>query len=240
MASTGHGHDTLPLETLEEQLGHAFTDRGLLETALQHSSYANETPGTTSNERLEFLGDAVIGLAVGHLLYASNPGWREGDLTRATAYLVDRPGLAALARSLELGRHLRLGRTERQSRGHEKDSILADAMEAVIGALFLDTGLEAVHAFAMRVFADRLRDVPVERDPKTRFQELVMARVGEFPRYNLITDSGVEGDGERFTVEARVAGEVWSQGVGRTKQAAEFAAAARALARLDEESAKSE
>jgi ribonuclease-3 len=234
MASAGEAVEDVPLENLEEQLGHTFEDRSLLETALQHSSYANETSGTSSNERLEFLGDAVIGLAVGHLLFVSNPNWHEGDLTRATAHMVDRQGLASLARSVELGPHLRLGRTERQSHGHEKESILADAMEAVIGALYLDAGLDGVRAFAERVFAGRLRDVPVERDPKTRFQELMMARVGEFPRYSLIHDSGIEGDVERFTVEARISDETWSQGRGRTKQAAEFSAAAQALARLDD------
>jgi ribonuclease-3 len=237
MASVEQPQQAPGLEALEDRLGHRFARPDLLETALQHSSYANETEGATSNERLEFLGDAVVGLAVGHLLYDEHPEWREGDLTRATARIVDRQGLAKLARSIDLGAHLRLGRTERQSNGHEKDSILADAMEAVFGALFLDGGPEAVARFTRRIFGDALGDEPVERDAKTRFQERVMARLGEFPRYAVITDSGIEGDDERFTVEARVSGEAWSVGVGRTKQAAEFEAARSALDRLDEEAA---
>jgi ribonuclease-3 len=222
-----------PVEVLEQALGHRFDDRALLEQALQHASWANERADTESNERLEFLGDAVIGLVTAHLLFETNPAWDEGALTRALHLIVDRRGLSELARRLGVGAHLRLGTTERQSQGHEKDTILADAMEALIGALYLDAGLAPVRALVLREFADVL-EAPVERDPKTRFQELVMARHGEFPVYALERDSGIEGDEARFTVRALVGGEPFSMGVGRSKRAAEFEAAARALVRLEE------
>jgi len=223
------------LEELEGALGHRFADRRLLEEALQHASYANEHEGLRSNDRLEFLGDAVVGLVTAHLLFAENPSWDEGALTRALHLIVDRRGLSDLARRLGVGAHLRLGTTERQSEGHEKDSILADAMEALLGALYLDGGLEPVRRLVEREFAGVL-DAPVDRDPKTRFQELVMARFGEFPTYALETDTGVEGDEARFTVRAMVRGEAWASGTGRSKRAAEFAAAARAVRRLDDAS----
>jgi ribonuclease-3 len=225
------------LALFEARLGHTFRNRRHLENAVCHASSANETPGAQSNERLEFLGDAVMALVVGHLLYEAHPDWEEGDLSRALQRLVDRPAFAALARRLELAPHLRLGRTELQSGGASKDSILSNAMEAVVGAIYLDGGLESAREFVKRVYADALRaGAPrVEGDPKTRFQEAVMASRGVFPRYELAQDSGVEGDEARFTSLARVANEVWGQGTGRTKQAAEFAAAAEGLDRLDAE-----
>ncbi len=123
--------ESVPLEALEEELGYRYRDRDLLRTSLTHSSYAHETALDSeqpSNERLEFLGDAVFGMVVAHLLYEAHPSWREGDLTRALHRLVDRRGLARLAKQLGLGAHLRLGRTELRSNGRRKDSILADGM----------------------------------------------------------------------------------------------------------------
>ncbi|MDE0884693.1 MAG: ribonuclease III [Myxococcota bacterium] len=223
------------LAELEARLGYSFHDRSLLETALRHASRAYEEPGTESNERMEFLGDAVIGLVVAHSLYEAHPAWEEGDLSRALQQLVDRPAFAALALRLELAPHLQLGRTELQSGGDAKESILANAMEAVVGALHLDGGLEAVRELVQRVYGEALGEgaprPPV--DVKTRFQEEVMARHGEFPRYELLADSGVEGDHSRFTTRAVVRDEYWGSGSGRTKRAAEFAAAQEGLARLE-------
>jgi ribonuclease III len=234
----------LELESLEAELGHRFRDRGLLETSLRHSSYAHEqaretqAPAATgeSNERLEFLGDAVIGMVVAHLLYAAHPGWPEGDLTRALHQLVDRRGLARLARQLGLGAHLQLGRTELRSGGRAKDSILADAMEAVVGAMFLDGGLEPVEAFARRVFDAALAvDAPrVEADPKTRLQEWAMASFGVFPSYRLLHDSEVEGDDSRFRVEVRIDETPCASGSARSKRQAEMQAARAAYERRDE------
>jgi ribonuclease-3 len=217
---------------LEEALGYRFRDPTLLRTALCHSSYAHERPGTESNERLEFLGDAVVGLTVAQLLFQAHPNWEEGDLTRGLHSLVDRSALAALGRELDLGAHLQLGRTEVQSQGHTKSSVLADATEAVIAALFLDGGLEPVVVLARRVFAEAFEDgAPrVSRDPKTDLQERVMSRFSEFPRYEVIDDSQVEDDPLRFTVLVKIAGEEWGEGEGRSKRLAERAAAEQALA----------
>lgn len=221
------------LERLEEALGYCFEDRALLETALCHSSYAHETEGVASNERLEFLGDAVIGNVVAHLLFEAHPRWKEGDLTRALHRLVDKRALSALARRLGIGPYLRLGKTERRSAGEHKNTILADAMEALIGAMYLDGGMDPVAALACRAFSEALAaNAPrVGRDPKTAFQERIMAATGEFPRYLTLEDSGVEGDDARFRVEVRVKGEAWAHGMGRTKRSAERAAAEQAIQR---------
>ena len=233
------------LDRFEKALGYRFRQRERLENALRHSSYTHElglrmrdgADRIEDNERLEFLGDAVIAVVVAHALYRSNPDWREGDLTRALHALVEGRSLAKLARSLELGAVLRLGRTERKSGGHEKPTLLANAMEAVIGAIFLDGGLDAVAAFIERVFGAALaRDAArVRRDPKTEFQERVMAAEGEFPSYRLILDSGIEGDEARFTVEVRIRDRPIARGIGRTKRAAEREAAAKALAEAEAE-----
>ncbi len=216
---------------LEDALGHRFGDRALLELALQHASYAHEQAGAASNERLEFLGDSVLGLAVADALYEARPEWDEGELTRALHALVEGRSLARLARSLGVGAALRLGRTEQSSGGADKDSILADAMEALIGAIYLDAGLAAVRRLVEQVFADALEaHAPVVgRDPKTELQERTMAEVGEFPTYRLVADSGIEGDDARFGVEVRLRGERLAEGVGRTKRAAEREAATQAL-----------
>jgi len=220
------------LDRFEEALGHRFESRALLENALYHSSYAYEHPGLESNERLEFLGDSVLGLVVADALYRTKPGWREGELTRGLHALVEGRSLEQLARHLEVGAVIRLGRTERQSGGHDKGSILADAMEAIIGAIYLDSGLPAVTRLIERFFHEALAaDAPaVERDPKTELQERVMEREGEFPSYRLLRDSEIEGDDVRFTVEVTLRDRGLAQGIGRTKRAAERKAAAAALA----------
>jgi ribonuclease-3 len=230
----GTGTEAASRETaaLESALGYSFRDSALLERALRHSSYAHENGDGPSNERLEFLGDAVVGLVVARLLFDAHPDWREGDLTRGLHSLVDQRALAELGRELDVGAHLLLGRTEIQSAGETKDSVLADATEAVLAAMFLDGGLEPVVGLARRVFADALAaDAPrVSRDPKTDLQERVMSRFREFPEYVLEHDSEVEADPLRFTVSVLVEGEVWGEGAGRSKRIAERAAAGHALA----------
>lgn len=236
------------LDHLERALGYRFERRGLLEDALRHSSAAHERrasrvaadahqdAGTSgpvpSNERLEFLGDSVLGLIVAEALYRAKPDWDEGDLSRSLHALVEARSLEKLARSLGVGACLELGPTERQSGGEQKPSILADAMEALIGAIHLDGGLEAATGFVTRAFGEALgADAErVERDPKTELQERLMASEGEFPSYRLIRDSQIEGDDARFTVEVEQSGIGLAQGTGRTKRAAERRAAARALA----------
>lgn len=217
---------------LEAALGHAFRTPTLLETALQHPSYAHEQDGTRGNERLEFLGDAVIDLAAAQLLFEAHPTWEEGHLTRARSALVNTAALAAHARALGIPAHVRLGRTERRG-GGEKDSILANVLEAVVGALYLDGGLAPVLALARRLFAAALApdSDAFAADPKTRFQEWAHAVCKATPRYVGIGDSEVEDDEQRFAVEVRLEGTVWGRGRGRTKRAAERAAAEQALAR---------
>jgi ribonuclease-3 len=218
---------------LEAGLGHRFADPSLLEAALAHPSYAHELDGSRGNERLEFLGDAVLDLAVARLLFEAHPTWSEGDLTRARASVVNTRSLARRARELDLGAHARLGRTERKTGGAEKERILANVFEALVAALYLDGGVEPVLALARHLFADLLVSGagPLAADPKTRFQEWSHAERSATPRYVAVSDSGVENDERRFEVEVRLAGEVWGRGCGRTKRAAERAAAEDALER---------
>ena len=216
---------------VEAALAHRFADRSLLDTALAHPSYAHEIDGSRGNERLEFLGDAVLDLAVARLLYETHPAWSEGDLTRARAAVVNTRALARSARQLGIGHHARLGRTERKTGGTDKDRILANVLEALVGAVYLDGGLEPVVALARRLFGELLVPgaPPLAADPKTRFQEWAHATHAATPRYVGVSDSGVENDEHRFVVEVRLSGEVRGRGAGRTKRAAEQAAAAAAL-----------
>jgi len=228
------------LATLESALGYVFVDRARLEAALHHASWTHEQPadaGAESNERLEFLGDAVIGLAVAEALYAAQPDWREGDLTRALHSMVEGGSLAEWASSLGLGTLLRLGRTEESSGGRSKPSILEDAMEAVIGSIYLDGGFEPVKQVVAKRFGAVIEGdlVPVARDPKTALQEALMAEVGTFPAYRLVGDSGVEGDETRFEMAVLSEGVELARGIGRTKRSAGKAAAEAALERRDRE-----
>jgi ribonuclease III len=219
---------------LGRAFGYEFRDHERVLVALSHASYAYETRGDRGNERLEFLGDAVLDLVVGEALYAAHPDWSEGQLTRARASLVRGDALATRARELGLSGLVRLGRTELRSGGAEKESILANVFEAVIGALYLDGGLVPVQAYVMSWFpADA--SVSLARDAKTSFQEWAHATLHATPSYHTLVDTGVEDDDLRFTVEVRVAGEPWGSGTGRSKRLAERAAAEAALAQRDVE-----
>jgi ribonuclease-3 len=220
-------------ESLADVLGYTFRDQTLLETALSHPSFAHETDGSRGNERLEFLGDAVLGLVIAQRLYQAHPEWAEGDLTRARAALVNQRALAARARELGLGGFVKLGRTERRSAGEEKDSILANCFEALVGALYLDGGLECAGAFLQRIFGLAVeRDTSaLRRDAKTEFQEWAHAHFRITPCYEAVADSGTDNDERRFTVDVRIGSETWGRGVGRSKRSAEQAAAEAALER---------
>lgn len=219
------------VDRLGERLGHVFRDRELASTALSHPSHAHEVRGDRGNERLEFLGDAVLDLVVSDALFAAHPDWSEGKLSRARAALVRREGLAKRARELGLPELVQLGTAERRSGGAEKDSILANAYEAVIGALYLDAGLAPVKAQVDAWLARGLGDSVARRDAKTSFQEWAHAERQQTPIYRTVGDSGVEDDDLRFTVEVWIDGEAWGSGIGRTKRGAEIAAAAAALER---------
>jgi len=212
-------------------IGHEFGDRALLELALTHTSHSHEEDGGRGNERLEFLGDAVLDLAISQVLYEVHPEWDEGDLTRTRAGLVNQRSLAARARVLGLGRFIKLGRTERMSGGFDKDSILANCFEALTGAIYLDGGLPRVEDFVRRVFGPALaRDaVRQRRDAKTELQEWAHAHLQQTPRYQTVGDSGADGDDARFAVEVSMGSEVWGRGVGRSKRIAQSAAASEAL-----------
>jgi ribonuclease-3 len=216
-------------DALTDVTGHRFRDPLLAATALSHASYAHESGGE-SNERLEFLGDAVLDVVISQQLFDAHPDWSEGQLSRARSALVSKTALAERARALGLGGFLKLGRAEQRAGGREKDSILADCFEAVIAALFLDGGLEPVAALVRRVFGAGIRVGPV-RDAKTAFQEWAHATRRVTPSYETVRDTGVENDDHRFTVEVRVDGETWGSGVGRTKRAAEQSAARAGLER---------
>jgi ribonuclease-3 len=217
-----------------ERLGHAFRDPALLLAALTHSSAAYDSGGGFGNERLEFLGDAVLGLVVARILYDAHPDWREGDLTRARATLVNTRALAGAARALDLGASLRLGRTEQRSGGERKERVLANLFEAVVGALYLDGGLGVVERLVRERFGEDIaaQGAP-QRDPKTHFQEWAHARLRETPRYRLLLDTGVEDAPDRFMMCVEAAGEVWGEGCGRTKREAERDAALAALRRAE-------
>jgi ribonuclease-3 len=212
-------------------LDYEFADRALLDTALSHTSYSHEDDGGRGNERLEFLGDAVLDLVVSQILYEVHPEWDEGDLTRTRAGLVNQGSLAERARDLELGEFVKLGRTESRSGGGDKDSILANCFEALVGAIYLDGGLAPVEDFVRRVYGSALaRDaVRHRRDVKTEFQEWAHARFQQTPRYETVEDSGTDGDDARFAVEVSIGTDVWGRGVGRSKRLAESAAATEAL-----------
>lgn len=223
------------MQGLEERLGHRFQDLRLLATALAHPSWAHEHDAGRGNERLEFLGDAVLELAVAELLYALHPDWHEGELTRVRASLVNARVLAEQARTLGLGPHLQLGRSERASGGAGKGRILADAFEAVLGAIYLDGGFAPARALVERLFGEALRrPAPAPSDAKTRLNEWAQLARGAVPVYLLQGDSGRDDDPLRFEVEVTVAAQALGRARGRTKREAEQVAAAAALRAVEE------
>jgi ribonuclease-3 len=222
--------EATPVDAIAERVGYRFHDAALLETALTHPSASYERDRSAGNERLEFLGDAVLDLAVARALFDAHPDWREGDLTRARAGVVNTRSLARRARHLGHGELVRLGRTEQKSGGERKERVLANLFEAVIAAIYLDGGMEPVRGLVERVFGGEIASAALlERDPKTRFQEWAHAQLRETPRYRLVRDSGVEEAEDRFAVAVDVAGACWGEGSGRSKRVAELAAADVAL-----------
>jgi ribonuclease-3 len=231
------------LQALEARLQYGFADRELLSLALRHSSRVHERgedgPEAEDNERLEFLGDAVVGMLVAEAMYRRYPDLSEGALTRLRGTLVSRRHLAEVARELELGKHLLLGRGEERSGGRAKAALLANAMEAVIGAIYLDGGLEAarrlvethVVAPAVETLRERLTAGGGMGDFKSALQELLQAQHQGQPEYRTVRESGPDHQKE-FFVEAWVAGAVLAEGTGSTRKRAEQDAARRALETL--------
>jgi ribonuclease-3 len=224
------------LPGLAERLGRPFADGSLLARALTHRSWCAEHPGHQSNERLEFLGDAVLGLVVTDHIFTAYPDLPEGELAKVRASVVSAAARADVAIALRLGDGLLLGKGEAASGGREKPSILADAMEAVIGAVYLDGGWEAARQLVLDLLGERIKEAsagPGGQDYKTRLQELAARRMEVVPRYR-VDDDGPD-HAKRFYATVHLAGEEWGTGEGRSKKQAEQAAARSAWERLLDE-----
>ena len=225
------------MTALEERLGYSVRNRALLETALTHSSYANENraSGIVCNERLEFLGDSVLGVTVADFLYRHFPDMPEGRMTRLRAELVCEQSLHRVALELHLGDYLRLGKGEEHNGGRKRASILSDAVEAVIAAMYLDAGMETAAGFINRCLLDDVRaiETPTFTDYKTSLQELVQRHSGQVLSYELVGEEGPD-HAKTFRVQVCLNGDPIGRGIGRTKKEAEQAAAANALEALRE------
>ncbi len=225
-------------EELEEIIGVRFEDKNLLRTALTHSSYLNEAPTHVSiedNERLEYLGDALLDFVVGEMLYRRFPDFKEGMLTDVRAALVRESTLADFARRIRLGEALYMGHGEVASGGRDRDTILCAAFEALVGAIYLDQGLEAVKEFVVPMVESALPEaveMAALKDPKTRLQEITQARGMGTPSYEQVEEKGPE-HRRTFVMAVYVGGEKLGEGEGRSKQAASREAAMAALARLE-------
>ncbi|BBO83759.1 ribonuclease 3 [Desulfosarcina ovata subsp. sediminis] len=231
--------ETVFREALETALDYQFQTPERLTHALCHSSYVNEQiqSDIASNERLEFLGDAVLNLAISHLLMTRYPEMTEGELSRNRAFLVNETRLAAIAREIRIGPHLLLGKGEALTDGREKNSILADAMEAVIAAIYLDGGFDAAFHFIEARFSERLCSANrsrYETDYKSRLQERVQSTYHEVPRYQVVGTHGPDHE-KTFRVRMTVAG-ISAEGNGKNKKMAEQEAARAGLEELDRSS----
>ena len=218
------------IKELQTKIGYQFQDEEILLSALMHSSYANEKrlPKTKCNERLEFLGDAVLELVSSDFLFHANPQMTEGKLTRLRASMVCEPALAYCARDLKLHEYIRLGKGEEMTGGRHRDSIISDVMEALIGSLYLDGGFKVAHDFIYKFVLSDLEDKILFYDAKTVLQEMVQESPQGSLTYKLIKEEGPDHD-KSFQVEAYVNGEAISRGAGRTKKAAEQQAAYNAI-----------
>jgi ribonuclease-3 len=223
-----------PVELLQTALGHQFRDRVHLDRSLVHRSFCAEHPDAESNERMEFLGDAVLGLSVTNYVFTAYPDLPEGELAKLRASVVNAEVLASLGAEIELGAALLLGKGEDASGGRTKASILADAMEAVIAAVYLDGGWPAADALVLRLLGDRIREGaagPGGHDYKTRLQELAARRFDQLPRYHVRAEG--PDHSKEFFATVSIGGQVRGEGDGRSKKQAEQAAARAAWEHLD-------
>ena len=224
------------LIVLQQTLGVSFNDISLLEQALVHSSYVNENPdfAPTSNERLEFLGDAILDFVIAEKLYQDFTHSTEGEMTKLRAAVVRQDTLTRMARAIKLGDHLYLGRGEEASGGRHKPANLAGALEAVIAAIFLDQGLSTTRDFILRLFNKELQKIVsqgAEVDYKSQLQELIQAKEQQTPTYHVVEAVGPAHD-RKFTVEVRIGDAVLGMGSGKSKKTAETEAARSALEKL--------
>lgn len=225
------------MNSLEKNLNYKFKNIRLLENALTHSSYANEVRSKAScNERLEFLGDSVLSIIVSEHIYKKFPNMPEGELTRLRASLVCEKALCAFSRELDLGSYLLLGKGEDKGGGRERDSILADAFEAVLAAIYLDGGMDAARKHVMNFVLREIKHADDEdsfKDYKTTLQEIIQRNPEESLTYKLIDEFGPDHD-KQFVVEVLINSNVIGKGLGRTKKQAEQAAAKQALQLMGE------
>lgn len=226
------------MTTLEEKLGYTFQSPELLENALTHSSCANESKGRLqSNERLEFLGDSILGMVVADHLYRNHPDLPEGELTRTRAALVCEDSLVEVAEALRLGEYLHLGKGEEAGGGRHRPSILADATEAVFAAVYLDGGITAASELIHRVLLDVEREEVVEerrRDYKTLLQEHIQRKAGQELTYCMVREEGPD-HAKTFVTEVRLNGTAIGEGSGHSKKESEQMAAKSALEKLDDQ-----
>lgn len=226
------------LESLQQVLGVSFNDPSMLKHALMHSSYINENPSLTpgSNERLEFLGDSVLGLIITEKLYHDLPQSAEGELTKLRSALVSRDALARVAQTINLGDYLYLGKGEESSGGRQKPANLADTLEAVIAAVFLDRALAITRRFILRIFKKELEDITRRKfkiNYKSRLQEIILSQGQHLPTYHVLNESGPDHN-RWFTVEVRLEDTVLGHGAGKSKKQAETEAARIALANIQQ------
>lgn len=221
------------LKTLEERIGYQFCDFSLLRKAMMHSSYTNEChlEKYECNERLEFLGDAVLELVSSEYLFQSLPKVSEGELTKTRASMVCEPSLAFCAKDIELGSYLFLGKGEEATGGRQRDSVTSDALEALIGAIYLDGGFEKAKEFIHRFVLNDLEDKKLFYDSKTILQEIVQAEKHEAVSYQLIGEDGPDHN-KTFEVEVRIGEVPFGIGRGRSKKAAEQQAAYEAILKI--------
>ena len=227
------------LKELEQRIGYTFQDQKLLEHSMRHSSYANEKhmKKTECNERLEFLGDAVLELVSSEFLFFENPNMPEGELTRTRASMVCEPSLAFCARELNLGEYLLLGKGEEHTGGRFRDSITSDALEALIGAIYLDGGFANAKEFILRFVLNDLENKKLFYDSKTILQELVQGEFSETVSYKLLKEEGPDHN-KSFFVAVYIGEMAYGEGQGRTKKAAEQQAAYQAILELNKRKLK--
>lgn len=232
-----NGDDKKRLKEFEKKLGISFKRREILKSALMHKSYANENkyPHTDHNERLEYLGDAVLELAISHILYKLYPNSTEGELSKLRAAIVNEDQLASMARETKLGDYIYLGKGEDQTGGRDKPSLLSDAYEAVLGAVYLDRGFEKalklVHK-KFEVIVQKVGGSGFVSDYKTRLQEVAQAKFRTIPRYKMVREYGPD-HSKTFEVQIFISGELMGTGTGQNKKAAEQDAAREALEKME-------